>query len=381
MPKKNTLVALGISLLIIVVAVVFIVWRRDKEEQSQEITIGSILPLSGNSAQYGKFVQEGFELAIEEINKQGGIKGAPLRVIYEDDQANPSLAATAMGKLVQVDKVPIVFGSWPSSSVLAQAPIANQHRIPILAEAQSPKIREAGDYVFRIQPDSRDYLNILAPYACRNLSLKRIAILYVNNDYGVDQADVFKLKVKELGSEVVFAEGFNQGAQDFRTVLTKIKATSPDGIFIPAYAEAGIILKQASEQGITAKFLGSAPMENPDVILTAGKAAEGVIYVHHFDPDSDDPKVKQFQQSYRSKYGRYPEGYAALAYDAGFVLQHVLNMCGPSAECLKNELYKVHNFPGVAGPTSFDDHGDVIKPIVVRTIKDGQFVTIKNYNN
>jgi branched-chain amino acid transport system substrate-binding protein len=345
---------------------------------TKPVTIGAILPLSGNSAQYGKFCQEGFQLALTDINKQGGVKGAPLRVIWEDDQAVPSSAAAAMTKLTTVDKVPIVFGSWASSCVLAQAPIAEANHIPILAEAQSPQIRDAGDYVFRIQPDSRLYLRVLAPYACQKLLLKKLAILYLNNDYGVDQAGVFKNLVEGLGSEVVFEEGFPQGAQDFRTVLTKLKAAAPDGVFVPAYAEAGAILKQAAELGIKTQFLGSAPMESPDVVLTAGKAADGVIYVHHFDPDSNETKVKEFQTNYQAKYGRAPEGYAALAYDAAYVLAQVLGQCDGSRECLKSELYKVQNLPGVSGPTSFDDHGDVIKPIVVRTIREGKFVTIQS---
>ncbi len=358
------------------IATALIVISCGQKAGTQPITIGAILPLSGNSAQYGKFCQEGFQLALDEINKQGGVKGAPLRVIWEDDQAVPSSAAAAMTKLATVDKVPIVFGTWASSCVLAQAPIAEANRIPILAEAQSPQIRDAGDYVFRIQPDSRYYLKVLAPYACQKLGLKKLAILYVNNDYGVDQAAVFKNLAEGLGSKVVFEEGFPQGAQDFRSVLTKLKGAEPDGVFVPAYAEAGVILKQAAELGIKTQFLGSAPMESPDVVLTAGKAAEGVIYVHHFDPDSDDPKIKEFQKKYEAKYGRAPEGYGALAYDAAYVTAHVLDKAGTSREQIKDELYKVRDFPGVSGPTSFDDHGDVIKPIVVRTIKDGKFLTI-----
>ncbi len=370
------------SVLLVLAAIIVVICLKYSGNNNQ-FTIGAILPLSGSSAQYGRFVQEGFELAIQEINdeKSDSAKSAKIHVMYEDDQAVPRLAALAMQKLAQVDKVPIVFGSWSSSCVLAQAPIANSNHVPVLAEAQSPQIRDAGDYIFRIQPDSRDYLRVLAPYACKTLSLKTFAILFVNNDYGRDQAEVFKKLVEENGAKVLFQDGFMQGAQDFRTVLTKLNSFSPEGVFLPAYAEAGIILKQTAEQDIKTQFLGSAPMENPDVILTAGKAAEGMIYVHHFDPDSEDPKVKQFLRNYRAKYGHSPEGYAALAYDAAFVIRHVLSKCGPSREAIKTELYKVQNFPGVAGTTSFDDHGDVIKPIIIRMVRGGQFVTIKPHEN
>jgi len=155
-----------------------------------------------------------------------------------------------------------------------------------------------------------------------------------------------------------------------------MKETQPDGVFIPAYAEAGPILKQARELGITTQFLGSAPIENRDVVLTAGEGAEGVIYVHHFDPDNPDERVQSFTKKYKKTYNADAEGYAALGYDAAYVIAHVIGEVGTDKEAIKNALYEVRNLPGVAGATSFDEMGDVIKPIVIRTIKDGQFVTI-----
>jgi len=110
--------------------------------------------------------------------------------------------------------------------------------------------------------------------------------------------------------------------------------------------------------------------------MIAGKGAEGAIYPHHFDPESPDPRVQEFKEKYKKKYGRELEGYAALAYDALYVIAHVLKQCNEDKECIKNALYSVQNFPGVTGPTSFDDHGDVIKPIVIRAVNNGKFTTI-----
>ena len=375
--KMKNSIWIGIVAVVLIVGVVVVV-SMEKSNSPETINIGAILPLSGSAAQYGKFVQSGFELARKEINKNGGISGKEFTIIYEDDQAIPKQAAAAMRKLVSINKVPIVFGSWASSSALAQAPIANETNTPMLAEAQSPKIRDAGDYVFRIQPDSRFYLKKLAPYSINELNLKRFGIFYVNNDYGKDQSEVFKDLVTGLGADVVFNEGFAQGTRDFRAALTKMKEAQPDGVFIPAYAEAGPILKQARELGINTQFLGSAPIENRDVITTAGEGAEGVIYVHHFDPDNQDKLVQDFTKKYRETYGSDAEGYAALGYDAAYVIAHVIEKVGTDKEAIKNALYEVQNLPGVAGATSFDEMGDVIKPIVIRTIKDAQFVTVQH---
>jgi branched-chain amino acid transport system substrate-binding protein len=124
-----------------------------KKSEPNEIKIGAILPLTGTSAQYGKWIQEALELGKEEINSKGGINGKSLVIVYEDDQADPKIAANAMQKLITLDKVPLVYGSWASSCVLAQAPIAESTKIVLIGEAISPKIRDAGDYTFRMQPD------------------------------------------------------------------------------------------------------------------------------------------------------------------------------------------------------------------------------------
>lgn len=357
------------------VGLVAVLWRAiDRKNREETITIGAILPLSGPSAQYGKWIQEGLEIAKDEINENGGINGKRLEIIYEDDQALPRLAASAMQKLATADDVPVVFGSWASTSVLAQAPIANQTKTIVLAEAISPKIRDAGDYVFRIQPDARYYIRKLVPVLREQVRFRRMSILYVNNDFGADQANVFQEEFEKRGGTVLTKEGFQQGATDFRTQLTKIQSDGSEAVFIPAYSEAAYILKQARELGLTQRFVASVPFENPDILKIAGDAAEGVIYPHHFDPDSQEPVVVKFQERYEAKYGAKAEGFAALAYDGTMILAHVLRKCERDRECLKNAMYDIREFPGVTGPTTFDDHGDVVKHILLKTVRKGRFV-------
>lgn len=369
---------LVVAIIAFMILGVFIFRRR---ASADELRIGAILPLTGQSAQYGQWIRDALEMAREEINVNGGINGKPLAIWYEDDQADPKTAANAMQKLASIEQVPIVFGSWASSCVLAQAPIAEQTRTPILAEAQSPKIRDAGDYVFRIQPDSRYYLKVLVPYVYNNLGIRTISILYVNNDYGVDQASVFSDSFQRLGGRVLSNEGFQQGTVDFRAQLSKIKTLHPQAVFVPAYTEAGYVLKQAVELGLETQFIGSAPVENPDIVKIASGGAERAIYPHHFDPESGDPKVTEFEQKYKAKFGRDVEGYAALAYDGLYVIAAALQQCGSDKECIKAKLYATQNFPGVTGPTSFDDHGDVLKQIVIRQVRNGTFTTIWRPSN
>ena len=363
------------TLLIVVlgVLIVFPFGCSKKKAQTQKVKIGAVLPLTGPAAQYGKWIQEALELGREEINYAGGINGKELEIIYEDDQANPAFAVNAMRKLVSQDKVRLVFGSWASSCVLAQAPISEQTHTVLMAEAISPKIRNAGDYVFRIQPDARYYLKKFVPFIYNSLGIRRISILYVNNDFGLDQANVFKNEFEALGGDILSKDGFEQGATDFKTELAKMKSKSPEAIFCPAYTEIAIILKQAKELGMPQQFLASVPFENPDILKAAGNAAESVIYPHHFNSDSIEPLVQEYQKKYLAKYGRKSEGFAALAYDGIHIIAHVLKTCGDQPTCIKDTLYKVKDFPGVTGVTTFDDHGDVLKQIVIKTVCDGRF--------
>lgn len=371
--RKIIVVVLIITLCILIGSGLF--FKYSLNERQKPYKIASILPLTGKNGNYGRLIKNGLELAREDINNKGGINGRPLEIIYEDDQANPKLAISAVEKIINSDNVPIIFGPWASSSVLAIAPIAEKNKMPVLAEAQSPKIRDAGDYIFRIQPDSRYYLKYLVPYVYDTLKVRKLAILYVNNDYGLDQANFFEELFTKLGGEVVFSEGYSQESTDFKTHITKLKALNPDGVFMPAYTEAGYILKQAYELGFSPKFIGSAPMENPEIITIAGAAANEVVYSHHFDPETDNRIVKTFIYNYDMKYGSKPEGYAALAYDGLFVIKLMIEQCGEDKECIKNNLYKI-NYSGVTGATSFDDHGDVIKPITIRQIVNQEFRTI-----
>ena len=192
MKRRNLLIGLAATAAVGTVAVSTL----QQSSVPQSIKLGAILPLTGQNARYGTWIKEGLEMAKDEVNSSNGINGKKLEIVYEDDQANPAMAATAMQKLVNIDKVPVVYGSWASSSVLAQAPIAEKAKVVVMAEAISPKIRDAGDYIFRMQPDARYYIRQLVPFIYKNAKLKTVAILNVNNDFGTDQARVF---AEEIG--------------------------------------------------------------------------------------------------------------------------------------------------------------------------------------
>jgi branched-chain amino acid transport system substrate-binding protein len=218
----------------------------------------------------------------------------------------------------------------------------------------------------------------MAEFAYSRLGVKKVAVLYINNDYGVGLKNVFEKRFTELGGSIISTESYEQSSSDFRTQLSKLKTLNAEAIYLPGHTkELGQILKQAKELGIKVQFLSVVGFESPQTLQIAGDAAEGVIYTAPaFDPKSADKLGKQFVTKYRNKYGRDPENFAAHAYDAMNIIAVAIKEGGYSSEGIKKSLHKIKNYPGVSGLTTFDENGDVEKPAMLKTVRDGQFIPL-----
>ena len=339
---------------------------------SERLVIGSILPLSGKNAVYGQEIQNAIELALEEINNEGGINGKELVVLYEDDQADPKMGASAMQKLVNLDKVPVVLGSWASGVVVATAPIAEEGKTVVMASAISPAITDAGDYIFRMQPSATFYTRESVKYLERE-GISKAAVIYVNNEFGKAMKDAFVSEFEGIGGRIVAVESYAQGDTDFRTQLAKIKEREPELIFIPGYQEGVEVIKQVEEIGIESRIMASTPFESEATLEKLGELAEGVIYPYHFVAGRDNEKARHYEQAYLAKYGVPTGGFAPLMYDATHIIANALEKCGEDTACIKEELYRTE-YEGATGLVSFDGNGDPIIPIVMKTVRDGKFV-------
>lgn len=339
------------------------------------IKIGVVVPLSGSNARYGKWIRDAIELYKDSVATRDPVFGRELEPIYEDDKTDPKTAAAATKRLIEGSGVPIVYGSWASSCVLAQAIIAEHMKTVLVAQAISPKIRDAGEYIFRSLPDARHSLRVLVPFA-RKQGAKRVAILYVNNDYGSDQALVFKELFEADGGTVVFNEGYEDTTSDFRPMLVKIKGLHPDALFLPGYSEVGLILKQARELAIQSAAYASDPFENPDILDVAGTAAEGTSYPFFYKPDPRNPRLRDFITRYEAKYGAAPEGTAAIAYNAIGIVIDAVRHVGTDSIRLRHYLASVGEVEGMLGPVQIDDHGDFLLPVYIKTVTDHQFTFV-----
>ena len=344
-------------------------------KKEKVIKIGVITPLTGGAAKYGEDLKRGYDLAVEEINGKGGVNGSKIKLIYEDSEAQPPKAVSAARKLIDRDKVVTILGCFGSSATLAVAPIAENKKVVLLSSASSsPKVTDAGDYIFRNEISDRYGAKETARLFF-DLGFRKIGVLFINNDFGIDFCDVVQKTYNELDGTVTAAETFEQDAKDFRTQLVKIKESNPEAILIVSYKEAILILKQMRELGIKKQILSTALFEDPEILEKVGDIAEGTIYTYYgtFDPQSQDVRIREFIKNFRERYGVDPEYYAPIGYDAVKILALAIEKGGFKSEQIKNALYQIKDFPGLSGTTSFDENGDVIKPVVLKTVRKGTF--------
>jgi len=357
-------------LTIIVLIVVFY-----KPVPKGTIKIGALFSLTGTTSSYGEHMKEGTDLAKDEINAQGGIKGRKIEIVYEDTQGDTQQGITAYQKLVNIEGLKVLLAGI-SNVVLGVAPLAEQNQVLVFAiGTAAAQISEAGDFIFRHNLLPQTEAKVLADLVYNKKEYKEIAGIFVNTESGVSYRDEFKKNYEELGGNIKLIEMYEKGAADFKTQLTKIKASGVKAVFAGSYIkELGYILKQSKELGLDVQWFSAYVAEGPEVLDIAKDSANGLIYSHFFNPES--PSIKEYQKKYEERYGKSSEFYAALAYDNVKILAEVMKKCSNPEDsvCIKSELYKIKDFPAVTGKITIDDKGDTSKEIVIKTIKNGQFV-------
>ena len=343
----------------------------------REILLGASFPLTGDNASYGTDARRGIDLAVEEINAAPDRKFR-IAVKYEDDRVDPKIGVMNMEKLTSVDKVPLVFGSAGSNVTLAMAPVANRTRTVLLSPISSaPQITDAGPFVFRTCPSDAAQAEVVAEWVLAK-GYKNIGILFVNNSWGVGLKDAFVRVLTNKGGTVVAVESSNETDPDFRSQLTRLKASSADALYMPTYSkQGGRILVQARELGLTQPIFGADTWGAPELIGTAGQAAEGVMFV--VPEEFNGPRYQSFRQAFVAKYGVEPDFNASSAYDAAHVAALAIRRVIDDGKEVTGEAIAAAlgavQFAGATGLTRFDQNGDVVgKAFGRRVFKEGRAV-------
>lgn len=356
------------------------------EEKAVQFTgsykIGVMYPLTGDGAAYGLPIQRATKIAIDEINAKGGVNGRKLEAIYEDSKCNPKDGNAAAQKLVNIDKVKVIIGGVCSGETLGAAPIVNDNKVVMISpSATSPDITsKGGDFVFRLAP-SDAYAGIVASdYAFKELNAKKVAVVSEATDYAQGLRRVFKENFAKLGGEIVADETFNPEDTDFRTQVTKAKASNPDVVYVvPQTVPKGVLLvKQLKEAGVKQQLFTAEVLIGRNVIKENAADVEAMIGVEQkFDDNA--PKAASLLGKYRQQAKEdapFP-AFMSAAYDIVYLIADAIEKNGYDGEKVRDYLYAVKDYEGAVGKVTIDENGDVILDFSVKQAKNGELVTLK----
>jgi branched-chain amino acid transport system substrate-binding protein len=331
--------------------------------------------MTGSEATFGQSTDNGIRMAVEEINAAGGVSGKKIRLITYDDKSDAREAATAVTRLVTNDRVNAVLGEVASKLSLEGAPICQENGVPMITPSSTnPKVTDVGDMIFRVCFIDPFQGLVCAKFARENLKAQKAAILYDQSQtYSVGLQAEFEKAFVSLGGKITTKQAYQKGEQDFIAVLTKIRASNPDVVFIPGYYnDVGNIARQARSLNITVPLLGGDGWESPKLAEIGGDAINGCYYSNHYSPQDPSPRVQDFIRKYKDKHGTTPDSMAALAYDATQVLRDAIQRAGSlSGAAIAAELAKTKDFDGVTGKITIDEHRNAVKPAVILQMKDG----------
>jgi branched-chain amino acid transport system substrate-binding protein len=333
------------------------------------IKVGVYGDLTGQTSSFGQSTKNGIELAVEEINKAGGINGKQIQLVIEDDQGRPEQAKTVVSKLINQDKVIAVLGEVASTNSLAAAPVAQEAKIPMITPSSTnPKVTETGDYISRVCFIDPFQGSTMAKFAATTLKAKTAAILGdVNSDYSKGLTQFFEEEFTKQGGKVLAKEAYTQTDPDFKGQLTKIRNLNPDVIYVPGYyGQVGIIAKQARELGMNMPLLGGDGWDSPELWKLGGESLKNTYISNHYSADNPAPEIQNFVKAYTAKFNVVPDSLAALAYDAAKVLADAIKRAGGTDSAkLKDAINATKNFAGVTGTITLDGSRNAVKPAVV----------------
>ncbi len=341
------------------------------------IYIGVSAPLTGNYAEYGQNWKKAMDLGLGWINAAGGVNGRPIELVYTDCKSDPKESAAVAQKYASDRRIVATMGDFTSTACMAAQPIYDRAGLVQLSPTAShPKFAPGSIWSFGIIGTQAGEGPFMANYAVKILGKKKIAVLYINNDWGIATKDYFVNAAKEMGAEILAVEAFFEADKDFTGVLTKLRGVKPDLLYIPSmYNEMALIAKQREKLGwMDVLIMGPGSLYSPKLLEIGGASVNGLYTSAVFFPKDPRPEVQKFVKGFEEKYKSAPNMFAAIAYDGINLMAEVLRKAGTGRKAIRDELEKTKNFPGVTGKITFTERRDVLKDYRHLVIKNGEFV-------
>ncbi|TYT75705.1 ABC transporter substrate-binding protein [Desulfobotulus mexicanus] len=341
------------------------------------VLIGFSGPLTGSYADLGIHGRNGAQLALEEINAQGGIAGRRLEMISRDDKGTAEGAIQADRELIEA-KVTAIIGHMTSSQTLAAMPLIEEAEMVLFSPTTStPELSGIKDFFFRIQPTTDTAATALARYAAMDMDLKRIGSVWDKNNkaFSLPFHNAFSKEFSTHERRIVLEKNiFSPDRPNWDALAEELAEAELDALLVVLSARDAAALTQAMQTRNAVLPLLSANWAMTEELLTAGgRTVETMIFAGHAFSENPTSMYEKFLENYHKRYGQWPSFAAEYAYDTMHILGKALQKTGGQRKGLPEALVATENYPGLRWPISIDAYGDVVSSIFITEVKDGQF--------
>ena len=327
--------------------------------EDRNLVIGCALPLSGRMVGFGQPIQQGMQLAVDSFNASGQLPGAKFVLACSDSQANPKETVNIAERLIDTKDVFISISDFSSTATMAAADTyARAGLVQMTPSASHPDLVKMNPWMFRSSETIPTYIEPLADFTVQDLHKKKVAVIQVQTDWGQSVGETFVAQLKKDGGEVADLAVYNEGTSDFRAILTQLRRSKPEAIFLAMLEEeAATFMKQRKQLGLT-----EIPVVDSGVGVTdrslqlAGDAFDGMYSSRLYNPERGTPEVKAFVAGFQSKYGKAPDIWSAYGYDAANIAMIAAKRAWPSVtrDNVRVQLGKLGKFEGANGALTFD---------------------------
>jgi branched-chain amino acid transport system substrate-binding protein len=331
--------------------------------QGSTIKIGMCAPVTGPAAEQGRYAQAGARLALEAVNKAGGVLGKQVELIVEDDQTTNPGVVLAFSKLASQPDMVAFLGSIRSTQVHAMAPDVLKIGKPVMIGGTDPTLTHMGNpWLFRFRPNDSYSGSVIAAYGTQTLGKKKWAIVHSTDAFGTAGGKALTAGLAKLpGTSVALDQGYANQSQDFTPVVLAIKQSGADvlGSYFTFENDLGVFARQLRQLGVTIPWVGSPSIVNVSALKLAGPALYGTFGVADYAEDSS-PASKAFGKAYRAATGGVaPDNQSSWTYDAITILCMAINKAGKTdPQAIREAILAVRKHQGAEGEYNFDANGD-----------------------
>ena len=345
------------------------------------VRIGLVSEITGPNAEAGANTVNGAKLALEEVNKAGGILGAPVELKIEDNQSTNPGSVLAVSKLGSEGNIAALIAPVRSTQVQASAPTIAKLGLPTMIGGSDYGLTHSGHaWLFRARPNDSYSAKVIADYGVNTLQKKKWAVVYSTDTFGTGGKNMLVDELKLLGVTPVLLQGYSNNTQDFTPVVLAIKQSGADVIasYTPFSTDAAILATQLRQLGVNTPWIGSATLVSDSTLRLAKEALHNTYSVSDFFADAS-PEAQAFARKYKQMFGREADFYSSWAYDAVHILALAMNRAkSTKPDVVRKEILAIRGYKGAEGTYNFDKNGDGLHGYNIVKNDKGKIVFIKH---